>query len=134
MREALGESSYRALLNCQTMTASTRLKAWLHHDGVTADQWLAGAERHPGRQVRVVHVQRRCQRGEDERAAERVIPAHHGAAQLPGSRMKHKIAELSVPYVRPGMAEARGREGRSNGPFDMKGFDVFCRKQGAVIG
>jgi len=42
-----------------------------------------GAERHPGREVRVVHVQRRCQRGEDERAAERVIPAHHGAAQLP---------------------------------------------------
>ena len=49
----------------------------------------AGAERHPGRQVRVAHVQRRRERGEDERAAQRVIPAHHGAAQLPGSRMNY---------------------------------------------
>jgi hypothetical protein len=71
-------------------------------------------------------VQRRCQRGEDERAAERVIPAHHGAAQPPGSRMKYKIAELSVPYGRPAMTEARGGERRSNGPFDMSDFDFIC--------
>jgi hypothetical protein len=74
-------------------------------------------------------VQRRCERGEDERAAERVIPAHHGAAQLPGSRMNYSIAELSVPYVRAAVAEARGGKGRSNGPFDMKDFDVFCINQ-----
>ena len=81
-----------------------------------------GAERHPGRQVRVVHVQRRGERGEDERAAERVIPAHHGAAQLPVSRMNYKIAELSVPYVRPADGGGARGEGRSNGPFDMKDF------------
>ena len=40
--------------------------------------------------------------------------------------MNYKIAELSVPYVRAAMAEARGGEGRSNGPFDMNDFDSFC--------
>jgi hypothetical protein len=40
--------------------------------------------------------------------------------------MNYKIAELSVPYVRAAMAEARGGEGRSNGPFDMDDFDSLC--------
>jgi hypothetical protein len=39
--------------------------------------------------------------------------------------MNYKIAELSVPYVRPAMAEARGGGRRSNGPFDMKDFRCF---------
>jgi hypothetical protein len=40
--------------------------------------------------------------------------------------MKYKIAELSVPYGRPAMTEARGGERRSNGPFDMSDFDFIC--------
>jgi hypothetical protein len=36
--------------------------------------------------------------------------------------MKHTIEELSVPYDRVAAAEARGGDGRSNGPFDMNDF------------
>jgi hypothetical protein len=39
--------------------------------------------------------------------------------------MNDKIAELSVPYEGPAVAEARGGGGRSNGPFDMKDFRCF---------
>ena len=84
-----------------------------------------GAERHPGRQVRVAHVQRRRERGEDEGAAQRVIPAHHGAAQLPASRMNCRDcgAKRAIRPPRDG-GGARGRR-RSNGPFDVKDFRCF---------